>query len=284
VPGSPVSGTTTTLTDTQELPHGVQFTYYIVAQFVDATRSGPSNFAIVTAVNDAPVANNDSYSTSPAAPLAVAARGVLINDTDTDSDVTTLTAVLETGPSHAAAFTFNANGSFTYTPAAGFVGVDTFTYRAKDVSPISARNVPATVSITTAGNIGPIGYAVTITPLKSAAQLGSAVPVSWQLKDSLGNIVRSLSTLLKIESVFNGVAPPGGCVASANGTRETLYNLPVGATGNSSLRLVSQGYQFNWDLTTATTVPVVTGKGCYTILLYLNDLSAARMTTAVQLK
>jgi hypothetical protein len=47
---------------------------------------------------------------------------------------------------------------------------------------------------------------------------------------------------------------------------------------------VSQGYQFNWDLTTATTVPVVTGKGCYTILLYLNDLSAARMTTAVQLK
>jgi hypothetical protein len=108
--------------------------------------------------------------------------------------------------------------------------------------------------------------------------------VSWQLKDSHGNAVRSLSTLLKIESVFNGSAPSRGCVASANGTRETLYGLPEGATGSSGFRLVSQGYQFNWDTTTATTVPVVTGKGCYTILLYLNDQSAPRMTTPVQLK
>ncbi len=127
-------------------------------------------------------------------------------------------------------------------------------------------------------------YSITITPLKSPTQLGSAVPVSWQLKDPFDHIVSSLSTLLKIESVFNGSAPPAGCVASPNGPRETLYGVPEGATGNSSFRLVSRGYQFNWDTTTAKTAPVVTGKGCYTILLYLNDQSPARMTTAVQLK
>jgi hypothetical protein len=283
VGGSPVPGSTTTLIDTQELPDGVQFTYFVVARFDDGTLSGASNFATITAANDAPVANNDSYNTGQGTPFAVAARVVLINDTDVDSDVTSLTAVLETGPSHAAAFTLNANGSFAYTPSAGFVGTDTFTYRAKDVSPISARNAPATVSITV-GSMSSAGYRITITLLKSPAQLGSAVPVSWQLGDPLGNIVSSLSTLLKIESVFNGSVPPGGCAASANGPRETLYGLPDGATGNSSFRLVSHGYQFNWDTTTAKTAPVVTGKGCYTILLYLNDQLAARMTTAIQLK
>ena len=99
-----------------------------------------------------------------------------------------------------------------------------------------------------------------------------------------GNSISSLSTLLKMESVFNGSVPPGGCVPSASGTRETLYNLPDGATGNSSFRLVSQGYQFNWDTTTTTTLPVITGKGCYTVLIYLNDQSAAKTTTSVQLK
>src|SRR5207247_6809305 len=58
-----------------------------------------------------------------------AAPGVLGNDTDVDSPV--LTAVVVTGPSHGA-LTLNANGSFTYTPAANFNGSDSFTYKAND--------------------------------------------------------------------------------------------------------------------------------------------------------
>src|SRR2546427_5846737 len=56
-------------------------------------------------------------------------RGVLGNDTDVDSAV--LTAVVVTGPGHGA-LTLNANGSFSYTPAANFNGSDSFTYRAND--------------------------------------------------------------------------------------------------------------------------------------------------------
>ena len=59
----------------------------------------------------------------------MAAPGVLANDTDPDGDP--LTAVLVTGPSHGT-LTLNANGSFTYTPAANFTGTDSFTYRASD--------------------------------------------------------------------------------------------------------------------------------------------------------
>ena len=49
----------------------------------------------VNAVNDAPVATGDSYSTTEDTPLTVSAPGVLANDTDIDSS--TLTAPLVTG-------------------------------------------------------------------------------------------------------------------------------------------------------------------------------------------
>src|SRR5262249_48005254 len=71
----------------------------------------------VTAVNDAPVAANNSYSTTEEVALNVAAPGVLAGDTDVDGD--SLTAVLVSGPAHGT-LTLNANGSFTYTPAAAY--------------------------------------------------------------------------------------------------------------------------------------------------------------------
>jgi VCBS repeat-containing protein len=94
-------------------------------------------------VNQAPVANNDGYSTNEDTTLNVAAPGVLGNDTDADSDP--LTAHLSSGPSHASSFTLNLNGSFTYTPDTNWNGTDSFQYRAYDGSLYS--NV-ATVQIT----------------------------------------------------------------------------------------------------------------------------------------
>jgi VCBS repeat-containing protein len=97
----------------------------------------------VSAVNDAPVAAADSYSTNEDAVLTVAAgSGVLANDTDVDLDP--LTAVLVAGPSHGS-LTLNANGSFVYTPATNYHGGDTFTYKANDGTVDSNT---ATVSIT----------------------------------------------------------------------------------------------------------------------------------------
>src|SRR5207253_678100 len=105
----------------------------------------------VTAVNDAPVAANDSYSTNEDTPLTIAAPGVLGNDTDVDS--ATLTAVVVSGPANGT-LTLNSDGSCTYTPAANFNGSDTFTYMANAGAP--ASNV-ATVSITiTAVNDAPV--------------------------------------------------------------------------------------------------------------------------------
>jgi M6 family metalloprotease-like protein/uncharacterized repeat protein (TIGR02543 family) len=83
----------------------------------------------VNTANRAPSASNDEYTTDEDTALTIVAPGVLDNDTDPDGD--TLTAVKVTDPSHGA-LTFNADGSFTYTPASNWSGTDSFTYKATD--------------------------------------------------------------------------------------------------------------------------------------------------------
>ena len=97
----------------------------------------------ISPVNDAPVADDDFYSINEDASLVEPADGVLLNDADVDGD--SITAVLVSGPSHAASFTLNADGSFSYTPEANWNGSDSFTYQANDGS--VGSNV-ATVTIT----------------------------------------------------------------------------------------------------------------------------------------
>src|SRR5207248_10823934 len=97
----------------------------------------------ITAGNRAPVANVDAYTTVQDIPLAInAAAGVLANDTDVDGDP--LTAALVTSVAHGS-LTLNADGSFTYSPVAGYSGPDSFTYRANDGT---ADSNTATVSLT----------------------------------------------------------------------------------------------------------------------------------------
>src|SRR5207244_2864911 len=103
-----------------------------------------SNVAIVNitvnAVNDAPVAVNDSYTGTEDTLLTVAAPGVLGNDTDVENDA--LTAIVVSGPTHGT-LTLNANGSFTHMAAANYNGLDSFTYKANDGA---ANSNVATVS------------------------------------------------------------------------------------------------------------------------------------------
>jgi VCBS repeat-containing protein len=97
----------------------------------------------VSPVNRAPVAQVDAYSTTAAVALAVATTsGVLANDSDPDGNA--LSAALVTGPAHGT-LSLAANGSFVYTPTPGWVGADSFTYRASDGALTSSAT---TVSLT----------------------------------------------------------------------------------------------------------------------------------------
>ena len=93
--------------------------------------------------NRPPVAQADAYSTDEGVALSVPAPGVLGNDSDPDTDP--LTAVPFDSPANGT-LSLAADGSFVYTPNAGFSGADAFTYRAVDDE--GAESAPATVSIT----------------------------------------------------------------------------------------------------------------------------------------
>lgn len=95
----------------------------------------------IAAVNDAPTAQNENYATPAGVTLTIAAPGVLSNDSDVEGSF--LTSVVVTGPSHGT-LSLQLNGSFSYTPSAGYVGSDGFTYVANDGGLSSA---PATVTI-----------------------------------------------------------------------------------------------------------------------------------------
>jgi VCBS repeat-containing protein len=89
----------------------------------------------------APIAVDDSYTVHHGQTLTVSpVAGALANDSDADGDG--LSAALDSAPQHGT-LSFNSNGSFVYTPEAGYVGLDSFSYLLSD----GALTDTATISL-----------------------------------------------------------------------------------------------------------------------------------------
>ncbi len=112
--------------------------------------------------NTAPIATNDSYSTTQATPLIIPSPGVLTNDVDGGGDP--LTAVLIQTPAHGTV-DLSSSGAFTYTSNAPFFGTDSFTYRAFDGLFVS--NLTTVFITVTSNNLNP-GLQVTPLSLESS--------------------------------------------------------------------------------------------------------------------
>jgi VCBS repeat-containing protein len=108
----------------------------------DGTEDSSPATVSLTVANSEPEAYEDRYSTEKNTPLAVAAPGVLDNDSDPNGD--TLKTILIAGPSYGT-LALQASGSFTYLPSPDFSGTDSFTYLATDGTDNSTA---ATVTIT----------------------------------------------------------------------------------------------------------------------------------------
>lgn len=112
---------------------------------ITATCQAASGSATLTVFNPntPPVANDDAFEAIGNVTVPVAAPGVLANDTDGENDA--LTAVAGTYPTTSGGtVTINADGSFTYLSAAGFVGADGFTYTVTDGQDSATANVTMT--------------------------------------------------------------------------------------------------------------------------------------------
>ncbi|MCC6473525.1 MAG: cadherin-like domain-containing protein, partial [Burkholderiales bacterium] len=112
---------------------------YVVSDGV----SSDTALVSIDVTNAAPDAVDDDYQTGYGQTLNVAAAGLLANDQDADGDAL---EVLTLGPAGHGTVTFAADGSFSYTPDAGFHGVDTFQYTVSDGVLTGSANVSITVT------------------------------------------------------------------------------------------------------------------------------------------
>ncbi|MFK7735560.1 MAG: Ig-like domain-containing protein [Pirellulaceae bacterium] len=98
-----------------------------------ADPSGASELAVaeieVESINDAPIANADAMETEMDTPVSISPARLLANDVDADGDELMVTIVTE--PGHGSV-ELSEDGSFVFTPNAGFVGQDQFTYEVSD--------------------------------------------------------------------------------------------------------------------------------------------------------
>ncbi len=127
-------------------------TYYLVAVYskaltaIEVSQNYDAGHLPTTTTNAPPIAVDDAVTTSSWVPVVI---DVLANDSDPDGDSITV-----------GDFTQPTNGSvildffnhFTYSPAPGFTGTDSFTYEAIELQTTDQKATIATVTITVAPN------------------------------------------------------------------------------------------------------------------------------------
>jgi uncharacterized delta-60 repeat protein len=149
----------------------------------------------------APTAINDAYTTQTNTPLAIPAPGVLANDVSNGGGAITAAVVGGVGNG---SLTLNGDGSFLYTPRAGFTGSDSFTYRGANAA--GSGNVAiATITVNGAGAAQPA------TGLVASSIVGNVVTLRWN---------PPLAGLPPTDYVLEGGVNPGDVLAS----------IPLGST------------------------------------------------------
>ena len=216
--------------------HSVTAQYSGDANFGGST--SPALVQEVRVVDRPPAAASDAYTVNEDTPLAVAAPGVLGNDSDPDGNP--ITAVKLTDPAHGTVV-LNSNGSFTYTPAPDYNGSDAFTYQASDGTLSSAT---ATVTIT----VNPVNDPPSFTkgPDETASGgSGQITIVGWATNISPGAANESSQTVaFTVTNDTPGAFAPGQQPAvdpSGTLTFQPAFIVPASMTVNLTVTAQDNG-------------------------------------------
>ena len=98
--------------------------------------------AFVNEIVTVPIANPDSSTTEAGNPVTIP---VLANDASVAAALDPSSVIVTSGPSHGSTTVDHATGNITYTSAANFSGIDTFSYTVADANGVVSS--PATVSV-----------------------------------------------------------------------------------------------------------------------------------------
>jgi CSLREA domain-containing protein len=237
-------------------------------KFAGATDIGA--FELQTFCNTPPTAVADTYTTAEDTPLNVAASGVLGNDSDPDAG-DSITALLVSGPSNAASFTLNANGSFNYTPNSNFNGSDSFSYKARDNNNADSNTVTVAITVT------PVNDSPTAVDDTANTNEDTSVGVIVLAIDS--DVDGDSLTVSSVTQPAHGSAAinPDGTItyspnANFNGSDSFTYNVDDGHSGSASATVqinvapvndapvaVADSYSTNEDTPITAVVPGVLG-------------------------
>lgn len=167
---------TVTATDPTDGTTATQQFNVIVGDYV-----GPTTSTEIGNINFAPYANPVSESTYQNIPVS---GDLSAQNTYPDTSVKVpLTYSLATDPTHGTITNFNAStGAFTYTPDPGYVGTDTFSYKATAYGPDSTASpgvsTPATVTVNVAPT-PPIVNVQSVTPTTNRKGMVTQLDVAF---------------------------------------------------------------------------------------------------------
>jgi large repetitive protein len=168
-----------------------------------------SNLATVsvttTAGNHAPLVQSSTYQTWINTPLSVTVPGVLKGARDPDNDP--FTASVATGPTHGT-LSLAADGSFLYTPDAGYTGPDGFTFSASDGQPGVWATATVAIAVLPA-NHAPTGASATVLLLEDTLYTFKATDFGFgDTADTPANRLQAvkITTLPTAGMLVNGTA------------------------------------------------------------------------------
>jgi extracellular elastinolytic metalloproteinase len=217
----------------------------------DGVLTGTTVTASATVADTPLTVVDDTGSTPHDTALSVPAPGVLGNDSAADSDP--MSASLLTAPGHGTV-TLNANGSYRYTPTAGYSGNDSFTYTASD----GTLSSTATVHLTVSANVPPT---LRVTAGQSCTSNGAAGSFALTLADP-DNAPNSLT--LTASSSNTKLLTAAGVAFSGTGSTRTVSITPLsGRTGSATITLTASDGQAT---STAQIAVQVGGSGADTLL------------------
>jgi VCBS repeat-containing protein len=217
---------------------------FTVADSVGASSTTQASRNInVAEANQPPVAINHSYNavgntplgvgTAPPSPSATQTGSVLNGDSDPDSGGS-ITLTGHSTPAHGTV-SLNSDGTFTYTPNAGFSGVDTFTYTIIDQDDSNnPKSATGTVTIT----VGPVvwyvdnskaaGNGTSTSPFNSLASANSAAGANSIIFLYQGNATYTGGASMKSgEDLFgqpHGLTVDGFSLVPAGGSTPAITN------------------------------------------------------------
>ena len=191
--------------------------------------SAPASVQLqITPANDPPLAVNDTSSTVAQAPVTVAVLG---NDSDADNDALTVTAANVSAA--LGSVVVNADGTLTFTAAAGVNGAVAISYTISDPSGATSTatltvNVAATPTVTVDAPALTNDRTPTLT---GASNLAPGSTVTLTVTDALG-AVQTFTTTVRADGTYSvdvpaplaegpytavaNVSGPGGTSATAN--------------------------------------------------------------------